>query len=55
MEHPIAATCRTKQIAFVPTISFNAVVANVVRRIVTIHSTVYRVPTLAMEEQIAGG
>ena len=29
-------------------------IANVVRRIVSIHSTVYRVPTLAMEEQIAG-
>ena len=55
MEHPIVATCRTKQIAFVPTISFNAVFANVVRRIVGLHSTVYRVPTLAMEEQIAMG
>ena len=54
MEHPIAATCRTKQIAFVPTISFNAVLANVVR-VVPLHSTVYRVPTLAMEEQIARG
>ena len=45
MEHPIVATCRTKQIAFVPTISFNAVFANVVRGIVTFHSTVYRAPT----------
>ena len=55
MEHPIVATCRTKQIAFVPTISYNAVLANVLMWVVPLHSTVYRVPTLAMEEQIALG
>ena len=55
MDHLIVATCRTKQIAFVPTISYNAVVANLVMRLVGIHSTVCRVPMLAMEEEIACG
>ena len=52
-EHPTVATGRTKQSVFVPTISFNAVIVNVVR-IAQLHSTVYRVPTLATKDKIAG-